>query len=323
MLKATDGFFTTFFVNPYSVHIVRFGARRGWRPNSVTVTSMLVGLLAAGAFATGERWGMVAGAILLQAAFTLDCVDGQLARYTQTFSRTGAYMDSVFDRGKEYIVYAGLAAGAARNDDPVWLLAAAALALQTVRHTIDLTLAERRARAAEGATGPPTAWTWIKRIAGFPIGERFAAISVTAAFWDAEVVFVVVLAGTTLALLYLLAGTLGRGEGAALVPAAMRAVHYGGLLALAAAGDAEDAAFALLGMLAFAHYDRVYRPAHLGRDSPPRLQLVAGAWPVHLALAAVLLAVDAIDAGYFVAAALLALGFVVSAAKPPARPAPT
>ena len=36
------------------------------------------------AFATGERWGLVAGAVLLQIAFTIDCVDGQLARYTRT-----------------------------------------------------------------------------------------------------------------------------------------------------------------------------------------------------------------------------------------------
>ena len=63
-----------------------------------------IGFLAAAAFATGERWGLVAGAILLQAAFTTDCVDGQLARYTRTFSKLGAWLDSIFDRTKEYVV---------------------------------------------------------------------------------------------------------------------------------------------------------------------------------------------------------------------------
>ena len=81
--------------------------------------------LAAAAFATGERWGLVAGAILLQAAFTTDCVDGQLARYTRTFSKLGAWLDSIFDRSKEYVCFAGLAIGASRAGDPVWPLACA------------------------------------------------------------------------------------------------------------------------------------------------------------------------------------------------------
>jgi hypothetical protein len=85
---------------------------------------------------------MIAGAVLLQAAFTIDCVDGQLARYTLNFSKAGAWLDSVFDRGKEYLVYAGLAIGASRGfDQDVWTLAAAALALQTVRHMIDFSFA--------------------------------------------------------------------------------------------------------------------------------------------------------------------------------------
>ena len=80
---------------------------------------------------------MIAGALLLQVAFTLDCVDGQLARYTRTFSKFGAWLDSIFDRTKEYVVFAGLAIGASRTGDDVWVLAGAALTLQTMRHAID------------------------------------------------------------------------------------------------------------------------------------------------------------------------------------------
>ncbi|HWT23329.1 MAG TPA: CDP-alcohol phosphatidyltransferase family protein, partial [Solirubrobacteraceae bacterium] len=141
-VKGVDGFFTTFFVSPYSKYIARYCARRGWTPNQMTTVSMVIGTVAAAAFALGTRPGMVAGAILLQAAFTIDCVDGQLARYTRTFSKLGAWLDSVFDRGKEYVVFAGLALGATRGfDQDVWLLAAAALALQTARHTLDFSFA--------------------------------------------------------------------------------------------------------------------------------------------------------------------------------------
>ena len=43
--------------------------------------------MAALAFASGRDAGLVAGAVLLQIAFTADCVDGQLARYTWQFSK--------------------------------------------------------------------------------------------------------------------------------------------------------------------------------------------------------------------------------------------
>jgi phosphatidylglycerophosphate synthase len=148
-VKATDGFFTTFFVSTYSRYVARWAAHRGLTPNQVTSVSMLLGVLAAFAFATGRTAGMIAGAILLQIAFTADCIDGQLARYTRQFSKLGAWLDSVFDRGKEYVVYAGLAyGGVVTGDGPgIWMLAASALALQTFRHYIDFSYAAQQHQA--------------------------------------------------------------------------------------------------------------------------------------------------------------------------------
>jgi phosphatidylglycerophosphate synthase len=198
-VKASDGFFTTFFVSPYSKYIARWAARRGWSPNAVTVLSAGVGLCAAAGFATGERWGLVAGALLLQAAFTLDCVDGQLARYTGTFSRLGAWLDGILDRAKEYAVYAGLAIGGG----DVWLLAGAALALQTARHAIDFSFP---GASGSAAAARPDVGLWLRKIAAFPIGERLATISLTAALFDARVTFVVVLACGGAATVYTLGG---------------------------------------------------------------------------------------------------------------------
>ena len=247
-VKGADGFFTTYFVSPYSRFIARWAARRGITPNQVTVASMAIGVVAAAAFATGERWGLVAGAILLQASFTADCVDGQLARYTRNFSSLGAWLDSMFDRSKEYLAFAGLAVGASRAGDPVWLLACAMLALQTVRHMSDfaymtvrsqttppvsgppleqpldaagLALEARRERAGELPSGRPlgtrvlAAWRrtdrlhavrWIKRMITFPIGERFAVISITAALWTPRTTFVALLAWGAFAFAYMHAG---------------------------------------------------------------------------------------------------------------------
>jgi len=231
-VKANDGFFTTFFVSPYSKYIARWAARRGWTPNGVSSLSMAVGVLAAAAFATGERAGMIAGAVLLQAAFTLDCVDGQLARYTRTFTKLGAWLDSIFDRAKEYAVYAGLAIGAARSGEDVWLLAGIALALQTARHATDFTFNAARDEVIRSSMHEPPrkrsklldagpkdepesapATHWVRRIVVFPIGERFAVISLTAAFFDARVTFVVLLAAGAIAALYTALGKLTRSLG--------------------------------------------------------------------------------------------------------------
>jgi hypothetical protein len=232
-VKAGDGFFTTFFVSPYSKHVAAWVARRGLTPNQVTVASMAIAALAAAAFATGHRAGLVAGAVLLQLAFTADCVDGQLARYTRSYSAFGAWLDSTLDRAKEYLVYAGLAIGAGRVGVSVWVLACAALILQTVRHASDLAVTDLAGdldpdppqppleQAGDGAESPAGAervlsgWrstdrvpalVWVRRVLTFPIGERFAAISLTAALWSAHTTFVVLLVGGGVGGAYTLGG---------------------------------------------------------------------------------------------------------------------
>ncbi|MCU1678063.1 MAG: hypothetical protein JWM93_2821 [Frankiales bacterium] len=256
-VKASDGFFTTFLVSPYSRFIAGWCARRGFSPNQVTIVSMLLGIVAAVAMATGTRAGLVTGAVLLQLAFTADCVDGQLARYTRQFSSLGAWLDSVFDRCKEYAVFAGLALGSMRGfDDDVWLLAGAALLIQTIRHVADFSWAATTRRTvvaaahaplesvADGLGGIPLSQRppvdphapvteaalppkpslltryrrldrarpiyWAKRIMQFPIGERFALVSITAAFWTPRVTFVAFLAISVFALTKGLAGRLLR-----------------------------------------------------------------------------------------------------------------
>ena len=154
-VKRTDGFFTTFFVSTWSRYIARGAARAALTPNQVTVTALCIGLLAATAFATGERAGYIAGAVLLYLSFVADCVDGQLARYTGQFSKFGAWLDSVFDRAKEYAAFAGLGIGAASGE--VWILAGAALTLQTLRHSFDFSYGATDRQAIAETPQPPLA----------------------------------------------------------------------------------------------------------------------------------------------------------------------
>lgn len=214
-VKSRDGFFTTFFISPYSRYLARWCARRGLTPNQVTTASLLVALVAAGCAATGTRPGFAAAGVLLIASFVLDCTDGQLARYSLQYSTLGAWLDATFDRVKEYAYYAGLALGAARGGDDVWALALGAMVLQTCRHVVDFSFNEAN-HDATANTSPTAAlsdrldsvgWTvWARRMIVLPIGERWALIAVLTAVTTPRTVFCVLLAGCALAACYTTAG---------------------------------------------------------------------------------------------------------------------
>ncbi len=203
-------FFPTYLVNPYSRHIASWCARRGITANQVTVVSLLVALMAAASCLTATRAGFVAGAILLQVSFVLDCVDGQVARYTVNFSPVGAWFDALFDRVKEYAVFAALAV-AAGGDSTAWLLAAAAMALQTARHVLHFGYTEAGAGVVSGAGRAITehgffSSHWVRKAIVLPIGERWALISFTMAFFSPRVVFLTQLAAGGFAYTYAAAG---------------------------------------------------------------------------------------------------------------------
>jgi phosphatidylglycerophosphate synthase len=214
-VKARDGFFTTYFVSPYSRYLARWCARRGLTPNQVTTASLFTALIAAACAATGTRGGFVAAGVLLIASFVLDCTDGQLARYSLQYSTLGAWLDATFDRAKEYAYYAGLALGAARGGDDVWALALGAMVLQTCRHVVDFSFNEAN-HDATANTSPTAAlsdrldsvgWTvWIRRMIVLPIGERWAMIAVLTAATTPRVTFYALLVGCAFAATYTTAG---------------------------------------------------------------------------------------------------------------------
>ncbi|MGC4855465.1 DUF5941 domain-containing protein [Micromonospora sp. DT4] len=224
-VKERDDFFSTYFVSTWSPYVVRLAARLRLTPTGVTVISVLFALAAAVLFGVGGRPALVGGAVLLYLGFVLDCVDGQLARYTRHFSAWGGWLDTMADRAKEYLVYAGLGFGVSHAGlGNGWALAIAAMTLQTVRHMTDTWYgvlhdeAARRPRTATGASGgigdrlnaastrvqadTGSLSYWLKRTVVFPIGERWALIALTVALFNPLVSLVAVLVWGGLAFAY-------------------------------------------------------------------------------------------------------------------------
>jgi phosphatidylglycerophosphate synthase len=100
--------------------------RLGLTPNALTVVGFGIAVAAA-ALAALQLW-LLAG-LLVVFGGVFDLFDGALARATNQASRLGAFMDSVFDRWGEGVVYVGILMGClAAAFDPGVVLAGAAMA---------------------------------------------------------------------------------------------------------------------------------------------------------------------------------------------------
>jgi len=379
--RANDGFFSVFFLRRVSKLLTWAAVKVGATPNQVTIASFAIGLYAAFLFAQGDTWSLIGGAILLQVSIIVDCVDGEIARYTRKFSELGAWLDAITDRVKEYAVFLGLAYGAfVHNGQNLWVLAASLMAIQTFRHLSDYNFSQVvKARTAEEIPVPvdfmaewdgitaqleefdpedKNAYTkrriryWLGKIVIFPIGERWLAISFTAAVGGALFTF------TALPLLALfsmvwvyrvrIAKTLAMAKTRIqsrviarqldlgitgktfltrfdwLEPSLLRAVELGALIALFALtgnfeGNLGIPSFVILFSIAFHHYDNLYRSMQK-EEKPQWLSLMGLSVPgrIFLLSAATLLGLDlTVFASYFSVLFLVAssIQWVISHSK--------
>lgn len=82
--------------------------RLGLTPDALTLIGF--GITVAGAVLIAQQQWLLGGLVVLLGG-VFDMFDGTLARATGRVSRLGAFMDSVFDRAGEVIVYLGVVAG--------------------------------------------------------------------------------------------------------------------------------------------------------------------------------------------------------------------
>jgi hypothetical protein len=97
-----------------------------------------------------------------------------------------------------------------------------------------------------------------------------------------------------------------------LVPPLVRGLEYGAIIALTALAEpgALPACFAFLGVLAFHHYDTVYRLRHQ-RLAPPRwIRAFGGGWELRLAIAVLLALTGFLGPGLVAAAIVFAPVYV-------------
>ncbi|NDU75634.1 CDP-alcohol phosphatidyltransferase family protein [Actinomadura sp. DSM 109109] len=110
--KARDAWWTVLLVDPLAARLVKFTANRTRvTPNQLTVGALILGLAAGACFAVASWPWLLAGALLYHLSFTLDCMDGKIARLKGTGSVFGAWLDYIFDRVRVLACAIALMAG--------------------------------------------------------------------------------------------------------------------------------------------------------------------------------------------------------------------
>ncbi len=191
--KDRDAWWTVLVVDPLGIRVLPFLLRRQWiTPNLLTLTGVLLAVASGAAFLAGVP---VAGALLFEASFFVDCLDGKVARMRQAGSPLGAFLDIAGDIVRITWVYAGLCLWlAAKGALPdriallpvvaalVWLWSAAQLQLQQRAAAV----AGAAEPAAADAAGGPSAgaqggrleeWLRRRRLARLPGSVDAAAVA--------------------------------------------------------------------------------------------------------------------------------------------------
>ncbi|HWL66125.1 MAG TPA: CDP-alcohol phosphatidyltransferase family protein [Actinomycetota bacterium] len=121
--KKRDYWWTVLFTDPIAIPLSRFLAKKRWlTPDQVTIVALILGILVGVLFATGERWGLIAGGVTFYAAFIVDCVDGKLARALGVTSARGEHLDALADGGRRASASLGIGILLWGEDPILWVL---------------------------------------------------------------------------------------------------------------------------------------------------------------------------------------------------------
>ena len=157
-------------------------ASTGLSPNTFTGIGLVLAFVTSILYGISFEYSLIFGGIALLASGFFDIVDGQVARYTNKISKSGCFLDSIFDKIAEVAIFFGILIG--NYTEPYLVFTA-----------ITLSLLVSFARVKADAAGI--------KMQGIGIGERaerllFIAIIGMIGFMEIAVLIVIIITGITL-----------------------------------------------------------------------------------------------------------------------------
>ena len=156
--KKKDNFWTEWISRPPAAVLVWLLKGTPVTPNQISFFAIFVAICGAATLIAWTSWlGLIVGGLILQLAYIIDCVDGQLARLKNLASPVGAILDFMLDEVKAFVVLSASAVRLWRIDGDVkWLLIGLG-GLVAAATGITLTSFMRRAEYLDYIGAPPIA----------------------------------------------------------------------------------------------------------------------------------------------------------------------
>ncbi len=111
LIKPTDGFISRYLNRPISIRVSRVLLKTGIKPDTISLASFTISVLAALLLSFGNYLPVLLGGLLVQVSSILDGCDGEVARLKFQQSDYGAWFDAVLDRYADAVVILGLTYG--------------------------------------------------------------------------------------------------------------------------------------------------------------------------------------------------------------------
>ena len=170
--------------NSLQPHLEKLGdsfASTGISPTGWSVIGLVFAFASAFFYGWNMEFSLIIGGIVLLAAGFFDIVDGQVARATKKITKTGGFLDSVFDKIAEVAIFFGILVGGFAEPYLVFL-------------AISLSLLVSYTRSKAESLGI--------KLQGIGIGERAERLLVIAivgiiGFMEYAVIIVIIIAGIT------------------------------------------------------------------------------------------------------------------------------
>ena len=165
-------------------HLEKIGssfASTGISPNGWSCIGLAFAFASAFIYSMNMEFALIIGGVVLLVAGFFDIVDGQVARVSQKITKTGGFLDSIFDKIAEVAIFLGILVGGFAEPYLVFLAI-----------TFSLLVSYTRSRAESLGI----------KLQGIGIGERAERLLVIAiigmiGFMEYAVIIVIIIAGIT------------------------------------------------------------------------------------------------------------------------------
>ena len=98
-------------LKPYLQSIGRIFASTGISPNVWTVVGLIFAFVSSIVYGINFEFSLILGGVILLISGFFDIVDGQVARYTNKITKSGGFLDSIFDKIAEVSIFFGILIG--------------------------------------------------------------------------------------------------------------------------------------------------------------------------------------------------------------------